>query len=264
MNAWTPQIHAFLLRDFLTDISYRVSFAMSVIDALAGVAAYYLLSTMIGVRPDGYDAFAFILTGLVMNSAMSAAMVCHAQAMRTSQQTATLPLLVASPLSPARLVALSSGYPLLRAALEAVLYLAAGVWLGVALLGASILGVAFVFAISLAAFSAIGMVSAACTVVWKRGDPIPWLVEAASWLMGGVFFPVALLPEPLQVVSHLLPITYALDAIRPALLSTTTTREVLRSAAPLVAFTAIAVPFALIAFDRALARARAEGTLRQF
>ncbi len=264
MSAWGGQARAFVVRDFVTDISYRVSFAMSVIDALAGVAAYYLLSTLIGVRPDGYDAFAFILTGLVMNSAMSAAMVCHSQAMRASQQTATLPLIVASPLSSTRLVALSSGYPLLRASLEGVLYLLAGVWLGVTLHGASIAGALFVFAVALAAFSAIGMLSAACTVVWKRGDPIPWLFEAASWLLGGVFFPVALLPEPLRMVSHLLPITYALDAIRPALLATATTAEILRNSAPLIAFTLVALPMALLAFDRAVARARQQGTLRQF
>lgn len=264
MRAWAAQLRAFIVRDFLTDVSYRVSFAMAVIDAAAGVAAYYLLSTMIGVRPDGYDPFAFILTGLVLNSAMSAAMVCQAQAMRASQQTATLPLLVASPISSARLVALASGYPLLRASFEGALYLVAGLWLGVTLRGASIAGATLVFFVALGAFSAVGMLSAACTVVWKRGDPIPWLVEAASWLLGGVFFPVALLPEPLQVVSHLLPITYALDAIRPALLAATPVRDVLRNSAPLIAFTIVAVPLAFVAFDRALLRARAEGTLRQF
>lgn len=264
MSGWRPQLGAFIVRDFLTDVSYRVSFAISVLDAAAGVGAYYLLATLITGRPDGYDAFAFILTGLVMNSAMSAALVCHAQAIRTSQQTATLPLLVASPMSSRRLVTLSAGYPLLRASLEGALYLCAGVWLGVALHATSLAAALLVFGVALAAFSAIGMLSAAATVVWKRGDPIPWLFEAASWLLGGVFFPVALLPEPLQLVSKVLPITYALDAIRPALLSTVDLRTVLSHAAPLIVFTLLAIPLAFLAFDRALARARAQGTLRQF
>lgn len=261
---WIAQLRAFVLRDFLTDISYRVSFAMSAIDALTAVAAYYLLSTMIGVRPDGYDAFAFILTGLVMNSAMSAAMVCHSQAMRASQQTGTLPLLVASPIGSTRLITLSSGYPLLRALLEGLLFFGAGVLIGLTVKGGSFVGALFVYAVALGAFSAIGMLSAACTVVWKRGDPIPWVFAAASWLLGGVFFPVALLPEPLRLISHLLPITYALDAIRPALLATTSAQAVIRSAVPLIVFTVVAIPLAFLAFERALARARAQGTLRQF
>ncbi|MBI2223035.1 MAG: ABC transporter permease [Acidobacteria bacterium] len=264
MIAWALQLRAFVLRDFVTDVSYRVSFAISVLDALAGVGAYYMLSTMIGARPGGYDAFAFILTGLVMNSAMSAALVCHSQAIRASQQSGTLPLLAASPLRSRRLLTLSAGYPLLRASLEGALYLCAGVWLGVTLRGAGLAGALLVFAVSLGAFSAIGMLSAACTVVWKRGDPIPWLFEAASWLLGGVFFPVELLPAPLQAISRLLPITYALDAIRPALLSAAGIGEILNGALPLVAFAALALPLAFVAFDRALARARAEGTLRQF
>jgi ABC-2 type transport system permease protein len=264
MSGWAPQLQAFVFRDFVTDISYRVSFAVSVMDAMAGVGAYYMLSTLIAARPDGYNAFAFILTGLVMNSAMSAALICHSQAIRASQQTATLPLLVASPLTSRRLVTLSAGYPLLRASLEGALYLCMGVWLGVTLHGPSFAGALLVFAVALGAFSAIGMLSAACTVVWKRGDPIPWMFEAASWLLGGVFFPVDLLPAPLQAVSKLLPITYALDALRPALLSAAGIGETLTRAVPLIVFAAAAIPLAFMAFDRALARARAEGTLRQF
>jgi ABC-2 type transport system permease protein len=195
---------------------------------------------------------------------MSAALVCHSQAIRASQQAGTLPLLVASPLTSRRLVTLSAGYPLLRASLEGALYLCAGVLLGVTLHGASITGALLVFAVSLCAFSAIGMLSAACAVVWKRGDPIPWLFDAASWLLGGVFFPVDLLPAPLQAVSRLLPITYALDAIRPALLTPAGIGEILSRAMPLVVFAAAAVPLGFLAFDRALARARAQGTLRQF
>ena len=185
-----------------------------------------------------------------MNSAMSAALVCHSQAIRASQQTATLPLLVAAPLTPRRLVTLSAGYPLLRASLEGALYLLAGVWLGVTLQGASLAGALLVFAVSLCAFSAIGMLSAACTVVWKRGDPIPWLFDAASWLLGGVFFPVDLLPAPLQAVSRLLPITYALEAIRPALLTPAGLGQIFRLAMPLIVFAAAAPPLAFLAFGR--------------
>ena len=264
MTAWASQLRAFIARDFLTDISYRVSFAISVIDAVAGVGAYYMLSRLVSARPDGYDAFAFILTGLVMNSAMSTALVCHSQAVRASQQAATLPLLVASPLTSRRLAMLSAGYPLLRGSLEAALYLCAGLWLGVSLRGASVAGALVVFAATLAAFSAIGILSAACTVVWKRGDPLPWIFDAASWLFGGVFFPVALLPAPLRIISKLLPITYALDAIRPALLSAADAGEIVVRALPVIAFAAVTVPLAFVAFDRAVARACADGTLRQF
>jgi ABC-2 type transport system permease protein len=263
VKTFACQVRAFARRDFVTDVTYRLSFAIGAADALFGVSAYFFLSKLIAARPAGYDAFAFILTGIVMNGAMSAALSCYAQAIRDSQHTATLPLLIASPLSPRRLIALSSVYPMVRAASEGLLFLAAGAALGLALSGANALGAIVVFLISMAAFGAVGVLSAACIVVWKRGDPIPWLIGAASWLLGGVFYPVEQLPAWLQGLSRLLPITYALEALRPALLGGVGLGDVLRRAAPLVLFAIVLIPLSLYAFSRAVDRARREGTLRQ-
>ena len=264
MKAVVCQARAFVARDFITDFTYRLSFAIGLVDAIGAVGMNYLLSTLIAVRPGGYEPFAFIVTGLVLNSAMTAGLACHAQAIRQSQTTLTLPLLVTSPMGPARLIALSSTYPTLRAASESLLFLAVGLALGLSLAGANAPGAIFVFALALAAFSALGILSAACIVVWKRGDPIPWLIGAASWLFGGVFYPVDRLPDSLQLVSRLLPITYALDALRPALLGSAAFGEIASRALPLLLFTAAIVPLSLFAFGRALERARVEGTLRQF
>jgi len=264
MTALACQARAFTARDFVTDFTYRLSFAIGLADALFGVGAYYLLSTLIALRPGGYDAFAFILTGIVLNSAMSTALSCYAQSIRDSQHTGTLPVLFASPMTPRRLILLSSTYPMLRAAIEGLLFLFIGVVLGLSLSAANALGAALVFVVSMGAFSAVGILSAACIVVWKRGDPIPWLIGAASWLLGGVFYPVDRLPSWLQDLSRLLPITYALDALRPALLGGVGFGEVLRRAAPLVLFAAVLIPLSLYAFTRAVERARREGTLRQY
>jgi ABC-2 type transport system permease protein len=264
MRSFACQLRAFVARDFVADFTYRLSFIIGLVDAIAAVGAYYLLSTLIAVKPGGYDAFAFILTGLAMNSAMTTALVCYASAIRDSQQTFTLPLLVSSPISARRFVVLSSAYPLLRATTEAFAYLAAGLVLGVVLAGASIAGGVLVFLLAMGAFSAIGILSAACIVVWKKGDPILWLIGSASWLVGGVFFPIDRLPAPLQALSRLLPISYALDALRPALLGAASLGEIARRAAPLAAFTLIAVPTSLVAFTWAVERARRDGSLRQF
>jgi ABC-2 type transport system permease protein len=241
-----------------------LSFAIGVADAVFAVAAYYFLSTLIARCPGGYDPFSFILTGIVLNGAMSTALACHAQGVRDGQHTATLPLLVASPLSARRLIVLSSTYPMLRAGIEGLLFLAMGLALGVSLSSANLAGAALVFVIAMMSFSAVGVLSAACIVVWKRGDPIPWLIGAASWLLGGVFYPVDQLPSWLQGLSRLLPITYALDALRPALLDGISLFDVARRAMPLVAFAAVLVPLSLYAFARAIDRARRDGTLRQY
>lgn len=264
MSAFAWQALAFARRDFVTDFTYRLSFAIGLANAAFAAGTYYFLSTLIGARPQGYEPFAFLLTGIVLNGAMSSALSCYALSVRDAQQTATLPLLVASPIGAPRLIALSSAYPILRAAIEGGLYLAAGLMLGVSLASASVAGALVVFLVSMAAFSAIGVLSAACIVVWKRGDPIPWLIGAASWLLGGVFYPVEQLPGWLQGFSRVLPITYALDAMRPALLGGVGFIEVMHRALPLMLFAVVLVPASLLAFARAIEHARRAGTLRQY
>jgi ABC-2 type transport system permease protein len=264
VSGFVRQALAFARRDFVTDFTYRLSFAIGVANAAFAVGTYYFLSRLIGGQPGGYDAFAFLLTGVVLNGAASAAIACYALAIRDAQQTGTLPVLVVSPVSAARLIALSSAYPMLRAVIEGTIDLFAGVLLGLSLSSANVPGAVLVFALSMAAFSALGVLSAACIVVWKRGDPIPWLIGAASWLLGGVFYPVDQLPSWLQGFSWFLPITYALEALRPALLGGVGFVEVLRRATPLLLLAAVLVPSSLLAFTWAIERARREGTLRQY
>jgi ABC-2 type transport system permease protein len=65
--------------------------------------------------------------------------------------------------------------------------------------------------------TAWAVAAAAVLLLFRRFDPVRWLATAAS-ILAGVFFPVSVLPEPLRLLAYLLPLTYALDALRAALL----------------------------------------------
>lgn len=78
--------------------------------------------------------------------------------------------------------------------------------------------VALVFVLSLLAFSSTGIMSATFTLVFKRRDPLLWLFGSGSWLLGGVLYPIDVLPASLQHLSRLLPITHAAEGMRAALL----------------------------------------------
>jgi ABC-2 type transport system permease protein len=57
------------------------------------------------------------------------------------------------------------------------------------------------------AFSGIGILSASFTMVFKRVDPVNFLFGSASTLLGGVFYPITILPGWLQLISYLVPLT---------------------------------------------------------
>ncbi|MCC6003900.1 MAG: hypothetical protein LM590_06120 [Thermofilum sp.] len=71
------------------------------------------------------------------------------------------------------------------------------------------------------AVASIGLISASMITVigaWKGIEPVRWLVGVLTGLVSGVYFPFEVLPEQLQMISRVLPQTYAMRIARLALL----------------------------------------------
>jgi ABC-2 type transport system permease protein len=161
-------------------------------------------------------------------------------------------------------VLFSSLYPFVRAAFDALLYLLAGMMFGLSLAHVNFLAVLLLFLLSAAAFSSIGILSATFTLVFKRGDPLLWLFGGLSWLLGGVFYPLQVLPRFLQHAAQLLPITHALVGMRAALLHHASILEVLPQIGVLGLFGLVGMPLSLLAFHLGVRWAKVTGTLSHF
>ncbi len=77
--------------------------------------------------------------------------------------------------------------------------------------------------LGLLAAAGIGLISASMVWLmnaWHDTEPVHWLIGVLVPLVSGSYFPPAILPGWLQVVSAWLPQTYALDAIRRSVLGT--------------------------------------------
>jgi ABC-2 type transport system permease protein len=256
---------AFFRRDFLNDLSYRLSFVLEVLNIALTLGSFYFLSKLLGNRVSGgYAPFPFILIGMAVNGYMTTALYCFAQSIRGNQQMGVLKAVLATNLSPGAFVLLSSLYPLFRAALDALLYLAGGVLLGLSLERINIPSALVVFALSVAAFSSIGILSATFTLVLKRGDPFLWLFGGLSWLLGGVFYPLDVLPPVLRAASQWLPITHALAAMRMAVLEGATLTALAPQLQALAAFSLIGLPLGVGLFYSGLRWTRATGSLGHF
>jgi len=163
------------------------------------------------------------------------------------------------------IIVFSSIYSFAWTSLRVILYLLLGILvLGLKVGGANYLGALLVLFITIVAFSSLGIISASFTMVMKRGNPMNWIFNNVSWLLGGVFYPVAVLPGWLRSVSRVLPITHSLEGMRLALLKGCRTSALLPSIIPLLIFTVIALPVSLCAFAYAVKRAKADGSLTQY
>lgn len=64
------------------------------------------------------------------------------------------------------------------------------------------------------AYFGIGLISISFILVFNRGDPIAYLNSLSAFLIGGVFYPVSILPQSLEVLSGFLPLTYIIETLR--------------------------------------------------
>src|SRR4029077_18190956 len=99
--------------------------------------------------------------------------------------------------------------------------------------------------LTLLALSGWGFLSAAFVLMFKRAEPLSWLVDVTLFMLAGVYFPVQVIPWGLRVFAYLLPLSYSLEALRFALMRGDTLADLWQYAAVLAGFTALLLPLGL-------------------
>jgi ABC-2 type transport system permease protein len=265
------KVLAFLRRDFQSAVSYKFDFAFQLARILIATATFYFLAKLVGpsatgtLTPYGGDYFRFVLIGIAFGQYIAVAAQSFAQRVAESQQLGTLEALFVTQTGVTTIVLASSVYGFLWATVSVAAYLAAGALLfGADLTGANVPAAVVVMGLTITSFSGFGILSAAFVLVFKKGDPVSWLTASLSGLLGGMLFPIAVLPPWLQAIARLVPVTYALDAMRRALLTGAGLRDLLPDLAALALFSVVLLPLALLAFHRAVLRAKRDGTLTHY
>lgn len=261
---------AFLTRDFLTQSSYRTAFLFSFIGIFFRAFIFFFISQLIGPSATPYleayggDYFPFVLLGLAFNSYFGVGLSTFAASIRQAQLTGTLEAMLMTPTPVAMIVIGSAVWSYLLTTVQVLVYLGIGLFLGLDLSLANWLPASLTLFVSIVTFASIGILAASLIMVIKRGDPITSLAGSLFALFGGIYYPIEILPDWLQPVSYLLPVTYALDIMRRTLLQGASFASVWESFAILLLFCIGLLPVGLLSFRFAVNRARSEGTLAQY
>jgi ABC-2 type transport system permease protein len=262
---------AFVHRDYLTEASYRFSFLMQLVQViLTSLVAYFMAEFLRQrgvevVTPFARDYFSFVILGWALLDYQVTAHSVFSRSLYEGQVTGTLETLLVTQTSLEMTVLGSSLYAFVYTTVRLAAYLLFGVLLfGMSVASAYWGAVLVLLALSVAAFSAFGVLSACFILLFKKGDPVSWVLLGASGVLGGVFYPVSALPLWLASVAQLLPITHALEGVRRALLAGEGLGELWREALILLLFAGVGLPLALAVFRWSVRRAKMTGTLAQY
>jgi ABC-2 type transport system permease protein len=262
---------AFLRRDLKTELSYRFSFIFTVVGIFFSVVMFYYIAKLFGKAASPYleayngDYFSFVLIGIAFSGYLSTSLHSFSGAIRGSQMSGTLEAMLVTPTSIPAVILFSSLWSFCFTTIEVIIYLLAGVtFFGLDMGRANVISALVVMVLTILSFSPLGIISASFIMVFKRGDPIAYFFGTASSLLGGVYYPVTILPPWLQGLSSLLPITYSLGAMRSALLKGLTVPELGPDLLALSLFAAVTIPVSLISFSYAVRKAKEKGSLGQY
>ncbi len=260
-------MQAFLYRDALMATSYRLAFVMQVASLGLSVVSLYFMSRLVGARPEidqygGYLPFAVV--GMAMAGFLTTGFSSLSGAIRSEQMMGTLESVLMTPARLPWIVIASSLWSFIWAILTAAATLgAAWLFFGIEFRGNLLMAAALV-ALTTLTFSCLGILSASFIMVFKRGDPLAFLTGSLSYLLGGVFYPISILPVWMQKLSNLLPIKHGLEGLRDVLLVGRPAAEVVPQLLILLLFCAIGLPLSLLCFRWAVSIAQREGSLLHY
>ncbi len=262
---------SFLKRDLSLSLSYRLSFLLQLLGIFFSVATFYFLSQLFGkaLLPQldkyGGDYFSFVLIGLAFTGYLGLSLSNFAASIREGQMMGTLEIMLLSPTRLSAILVSSSLYSYLVATVNALAYVIVGALIfGFNVSHVNTISALLVMVLSIASFSGIGILSAAVVMLVKKGDPVTWLFGGVSSLLAGVFYPISVLPDWLEPLSRFLPMTYALDAMRLAVLKGSSLADLRFDILVLLGFTVVLTPLAFLVFGKALKRAKIEGSLTHY
>jgi ABC-2 type transport system permease protein len=262
---------AFFRRDALIHTSYKVGFFVDLVGVFFTAATYYFVSRLFGsaaspfLQQYGGDYFAFVLIGVAFSAYQNVGLNSFSQSLRQEQFLNTLEPLLMTPVNTPRFLVGSSLWDFLYATVRVALYLILGaVFFGFRMTDARVGPALAVLVLTLFAFMGLGVFAASFIMRFKRGNPVTWFMEAASNLLGGVFFPLTALPLGLQKTALFIPMTHALEGLRKTLLTGAGWKEVTPQLMALSLFIAVMWPIGIFVFGRALRRARADGSLGHY
>ena len=262
------KLPAFLRRDLLTALSYRVYFVSDVLGLVSQALLFYFISKMVdsgelpayGETATTYLEFAVV--GVAVGVFVQFALTRVAAALRQEQLQGTLESMLVTPTAPGTIQLGSVAFDLLYIPVRTVVFLGAmAVVFGLDFQASGVLPATLVLLAFIPFVWGLGVLSAAAILTVRRGAGVAAIAGGLLALLSGAYFPLALLPRWLQDVADWNPIAVALEGMRSSLLAGADWAETAGDVAVLVPMSLVSLAVGMGAFRLALRHERVRGTL---
>jgi ABC-2 type transport system permease protein len=216
MSTGLGSVFAFVRRDMRAKRTYKLGMSLGILNTLLAALTYAFLgqNAQLPGLAKGVSFVTFLIVGVAFNEFMIESLKAVQKSVSPSELEEILSL-------PVRLRVFVVGNVLwgyMWHGVNALAYLSVGIlFFGVTFGAVDFGGAAITLVLGIALMLSFSLLASGILIVTKQGDIVQWVIGALGALFSGVYFPIALLPTPLQAVSWFLPQTYFLALIREAL-----------------------------------------------
>lgn len=262
---------AFIKKEFVTSLSYRYSFFSGIIFSLIAFLFYFAMADVFKIAviteliPYGGNYVAFIITGAMLWQIVTLGLYSISSKFTLEMFTGTLETIYLSRTNILLVLIGVSLFSLLtNLALVIVSLLIAVLIFNITIYFNNIVLAFLILVLTYLSMLGFGMIFAGITIVTKSIGQLVSVFTLFLSFISGVLFPIELLPETLQQLSALSPLTYALDALRNVLLVGTGFEGITAPLAMLALISVVLIPIGYKTFFVCLNIAKKQGTLAQF
>ncbi len=264
------EIAALIRASWLTEASYRVGMLLSLVSLVVMVLPLYFVARALQplmaqpIASESGQYFAFALVGATVYSFIAACTMALPSALASAIGKGTFEAFLGTPTNLGVLFVGMSGYAITWALVRAIITVAVGTALGLHVTWSGLPVVALILFLLVLAYGGVGLVAAALVIRFRTAGPLVNGTLAGSALLGGVYYPVHVIPSWLQNLSTIFPLSYGLRAARQAALLGEPLRAVGHDVAMLALYVTALLPIGILGVLLSLRYARRSGTLSHY
>ncbi len=208
-------------KDFLWDISYKITFYGQFISIALTVFTFFFISKTFSASEslylDEYDNnyFFFAIIGISLVDLITLCLRSASQSIRDAQSFGYIDYLLNARIKPAYILVSTMIYPSLIGLIKIFVYFLVASFFTdfeVSIVNGFI--IILLSFLSFIPFIGLALLASSFVMYYKQGDPVNYLISLFISLFSGVVFPITVLPDYLMIISKLIPLTYGLEMIR--------------------------------------------------
>lgn len=265
--------YAIVVRGFQTFLSYKMQIITQIFNLLLMIALIYIVGSPLvsmlfpalsGIETDYNIVFYFLIATVALPMVWSGYNVAS-QRIRQEQYTGTFEIMIASKngvtILPFAYLITGLIPTLLDSLVSLLMFSYFFPELNISLSLPSLISFFAVVTVSILMMWGIGLFFGGLVTVYRQIGPIPQMLRTIMIFFGGVYFPVDVLPEYIQPLSKILPLTYVFDAVRHFLSGNATITEIFPLVAVICVFALICILGGVAVYRWIVKRARLYGTV---